>query len=145
MKIKTQASCATSKKRKAIFRSLKKNSNRKKHLAKISKKAAFGKQTWTHVIENRLKRYFDAAFEIAPALHPGNQRNEYILRLTASRVYKTFLPSLVYNENVQYAHKDICIASEKNALDVFMEKKTIEYISTRNYYSSQIFFHVVHS
>lgn len=111
------------KKRKAVFRSTKRNSAKKKHLANISKKASREKRTWTSVVDWRMKRYFDSAFDTKAAFNTHHVLGNHLLRLTASRVYKTFLPRLLYNDNVQYAHKDICIAAEDDALDLFMEGK----------------------
>ena len=111
----------SSKKRKSTFSTTKKNSKRKQHLAKISKKGACVRSTWTRNVDKYFKRYLDDAFKTSPALHPGLRPDMHILRLTASRVYKTFIPAMQYNKNIQYPHKDVCVAAEEDVLDIFLK------------------------
>jgi hypothetical protein len=111
-----------SKKRKQVFRSSKRNTKRKKQLAKASKKGSSVKSSWSRQVEKYFQRYLDSAFDTNSVTQFGMRPDKHILRLTASRVYKVFIPSLRYNKNIQYPHKEASTAVEVEVLDIFLKK-----------------------
>lgn len=128
------------KKRKTIFRSAKRNYNRKKQLKSVLQKCTRQKKIWSKDVEAYFKRYLNAAFDKMPALSPNSRPNMKILRLTASRVYKVFDPELVYDNNIQYPHKDICINSEETALKKFLQGTDWSFFRPGTIVNPQYFF-----